>query len=78
MDAHSLYKSAFSFVMEWENDHEEIVRVANSIIKGNSQTPRGMCNFFTNASKVIGIRQMGDFNLESIRKNLYGMMRDEL
>ena len=46
MDAHSLNKSVFSFAMGWENDHEEIVRVANSIIKGSSQQARGMCNFF--------------------------------
>ena len=36
MDAHSLKKLAFNFAMGWENDHEKIMRVANSIIKGNS------------------------------------------
>ena len=36
MSAHSLNKSAFNFAIGWENDNEEIVRVANSIIKGNS------------------------------------------
>ena len=36
MSVHTLDKSAFSFAIGWENDHEEIVRVANSIIKGNS------------------------------------------
>ena len=45
MDAHSLKKSTFNFAMGWENDHEEIVRVANSIIKGNFQAARGMHNF---------------------------------
>ena len=46
MSAHSLNKSAFSFAIGWENDHEEIVRVANSIIKGNSRLAIGVCNFF--------------------------------
>ena len=36
MSAHTLDKSAFNFSIGWENDHEEIVRVANSIIKSNS------------------------------------------
>ena len=46
MSAHILDKSAFSFAIGWENDHEEIVRVANSIVKGNSQTANGVRNFF--------------------------------
>ena len=46
MTAHSLNKSAFSFAIGWKNDHEEIVRVANSIIKGNSRSAIGVCNFF--------------------------------
>ena len=46
MSAHTLDKSAFSFAIGWENNHEEIVRVANSIIKGNSRTANGVRNFF--------------------------------
>ena len=46
MSAHSLNKLAFSFAMGWENNHEKIVRVENSIIKGNSRSTIGMCNFF--------------------------------
>ena len=46
MSAHTLNKSTFSFAIEWENDHEEIVRVANSIIKSNSRMAIGVCNFF--------------------------------
>ena len=46
MSAHTLNKSAFSFAIGWENDHEEIVRVANSIIKSNSRMAIGVCNFF--------------------------------
>ena len=46
MSAHTLDKSAFSFAIGWENDHEEIVRVANSIIKGNSRTATSIRNFF--------------------------------
>ena len=46
MSAHTLDKSAFSFAIGWKNDHEEIVRVANSIIKGNSRTAIGVHNFF--------------------------------
>ena len=37
MDAHSLKKSAFNFAMGRENDHEEVVRVPNSMITRNSQ-----------------------------------------
>ena len=44
---HIFYKNWRSVLaMEWENDHEEIGRVANSIIKGNSQAARNMHNFF--------------------------------
>ena len=46
MSAHSLNKSAFNFAIGWENDHKEIVRVANSIIKGNSRSAIGVRNFF--------------------------------
>ena len=46
MNARSLNKSAFNFAMGWENDHEEIVRVPNSIIKRNSQAAKSMRNFF--------------------------------
>ena len=46
MSAHTLDKSAFSFAIGWENDHEEIVRVAHSIIKGNSRNAVSVCNFF--------------------------------
>ena len=46
MSAHTLNKSVFSFAIGWENDHEEIVRVANSIIKGNSRMAIGVRNFF--------------------------------
>ena len=46
MSAYSLNKSAFSFAIGWENDHEEILRVANSIIKENSRSAIGVCNFF--------------------------------
>ena len=46
MSAHFLNKSAFSFVIGWENDHEEIVRVENSIIKENSRSAIGVRNFF--------------------------------
>ena len=46
MDVHSLKKLAFNFAMGWKNDHEEIVRVANSMINWNSQAARGVCNFF--------------------------------
>ena len=46
MSAHTLDKSAFNFAIGWENDHEEIVRVTNSIIKGNSRTANGVRNFF--------------------------------
>ena len=46
MSAHTLNKLAFSFAIGWEIDHEEIVRVANSIIKGNSRMAIGMRNFF--------------------------------
>ena len=46
MSAHTLDKSAFSFAIGWENDHEEIVRVAHSIIKGNSRNAIRMRNFF--------------------------------
>ena len=46
MSAHTLNKSAFNFAIGWENDHEEIVRVANSIIKGNSRMAIGVRNFF--------------------------------
>ena len=46
MSAHILNKSAFNFAIGWENDHKEIVRVANSIIKGNSRMAIGVCNFF--------------------------------
>ena len=51
MSAHTLNKSAFSFAIGWENDHEEIVRVANSIIKGNSRPAIGVRNFFYQCSK---------------------------
>ena len=65
MDAHSLKKLAFNFAMGWENNHEEIVRVENSIIKGNSQA----CAIFsTNASKVIGMQRTRDSNLEPIAR----------
>ena len=46
MSAHTLDKSAFSFAIGWENNYKEIVRVANSIIKGNSRTAIGIRNFF--------------------------------
>ena len=46
MDAHFLNKLVFNFAMGWENDHEEIVRVAKSIIKRNFQAAKGMRNFF--------------------------------
>ena len=46
MSAHSLNKSAFSFAIGWENNHEEIARVANSIIKGNSRSAISVRNFF--------------------------------
>ena len=46
MSAHTLNKSAFSFAIGWENDHEEIVRMANSIIKGNSRMAISVSNFF--------------------------------
>ena len=46
ISVHSLNKSAFSFAIGWENNHEEIVRVANSIIKGNSRSAIGVRNFF--------------------------------
>ena len=46
MSAHTLNKSTFSFAIGWENNHEEIVRVANSIIKGNSRMAIGVRNFF--------------------------------
>ena len=36
MSAHSLNKLTFNFAIGWENYHEVIVRVADSIIKGNS------------------------------------------
>ena len=46
MSAHTLNKSAFSFAIGWENDHQEIMRVENSIIKGNSRMAIGVRNFF--------------------------------
>ena len=46
MSAYTLNKWAFSFAIGWKNDHEEIVRVANSIIKGNSRSAIGVRNFF--------------------------------
>ena len=46
MSAHSLNKLAFDFAIGWENDHKEIVKVANSIIKGNFGPAIGVCNFF--------------------------------
>ena len=46
MSAHTLDKSAFSFAIGWENDHKEIVKVTNSIIKGNSRMAIGVRNFF--------------------------------
>ena len=46
MSTHTLNKSAFSFAIGWENDHKEIVRVANSIIKNNSRMAIGVRNFF--------------------------------
>ena len=46
MSTHSLNKSAFSFAIGWENDHDEIVRVTNSTIKGNSKSAIGVRNFF--------------------------------
>ena len=46
MSAHTLDKLAFSFAIGWENDHEEIVRVEHSIIKGNSRTTVRVHNFF--------------------------------
>ena len=46
MSAHTPNKSTFSFAIRWENDHEEIVRVANSIKKGNSRMAIGVHNFF--------------------------------
>ena len=60
MSAHTLDKSAFSFAIGWENDHEEIVRVANSIIKGNSRTAIGVRNFFYQCFK-------GYWNLDNQR-----------
>ena len=46
MDAYFLNKSVFIFAMGWKNDHKKIVRVANSIIKGNFQQARSIRNFF--------------------------------
>ena len=46
MSAYTLNKSTFSYAIGWENDHEEIVRVANSIIKENSRMAIGVRNFF--------------------------------
>ena len=46
MSAHTLNKLAFNFAIGWENDHKEIVRVANSLIKGNSRMAIGVRNFF--------------------------------
>ena len=64
MDAHSIKKSVFNFAMGWENDHEEIVRVANSIIKGNSQAARGMSNFFYQCFKGYWDLANGRFQFE--------------
>ena len=46
MSAHTLNKLAFNFANGWENDHKEIVRVANSVIKENSRLAIGVLNFF--------------------------------
>ena len=78
MDAHSLKKLVFNFVMRYENDHEEIVRVANSITKGNSQATGGMHNFFYQCFKGYWNAANERFQFGTHLQGIYGMKRDKL